>query len=179
MKKLYLPLIMLLIVCFEGVATAMLPEQFIGGDTWLIPHWSLLFLVLIAMLYDLDNSYYSLLYALIFGLLKDIVYTDMLGVYMFTYGFSIYLILELRRVLHGNILVAAVLGMLSIVFADIIGYFIYHLIGITPLGFGTYLLHRLLPTLGANLIMLVILYLIFHKPLQKWSDSQLRRTTSL
>ncbi|MFP7493496.1 rod shape-determining protein MreD [Terribacillus saccharophilus] len=179
MKKLYLPLIMLLIVSLEGVATAMLPRQFIGGDAWLIPHWSLLFLVLIAMLYDLDNTYYSLLYALIFGLLKDIVYTDMLGVYMFTYAFSIYLILELRRVLHGNIFVAALLGMLSIVFADVIGYIIYHLIGITPIGFGAYLLQRLLPTLGANLIMLVILYLIFNKPLQKWSDSQLRRTTSL
>ncbi|MFP7169596.1 rod shape-determining protein MreD [Terribacillus sp. 7520-G] len=179
MKKLYLPLIMLLIVSLEGVATALLPKQFIGGDTWLIPHWSLLFLVLIAMLYDLDNTYYSLLYAIIFGLLKDIVYTDMLGVYMFTYGFSIYLILELRRVLHGNIFVAALLGVLSIVFADAIGYLIYHLIGITPIGFGAYLVQRLLPTLGANLIMLVILYLIFQKPLQKWSDSQLRRTTSL
>jgi rod shape-determining protein MreD len=179
MKKLYLPLILLLIVSLEGVATAMLPKQFIGGDTWLIPHWTLLFLVLVAMLYDLDDSYYSLLYALIFGLLKDIVYTDILGVYMFTYGFSIYLILELRRVLHGNIFVAALLGLLSIVFADVIGYLIYHVIGIAPMDFVTYLLHRLLPTLGANLIMLVILYLIFQKPLQKWSDSQLRRTTSL
>ena len=94
MKRLYLPLILFLFIVLEGVALDLLPVQLLSAQTLIVPHWVFIILIFIVIFYDKEDTYYSIVYAVIFGLLIDIVYTGILGIYMFSYGFGIYIIHE-------------------------------------------------------------------------------------
>ncbi|WP_026906332.1 rod shape-determining protein MreD [Paucisalibacillus globulus] len=172
MRHIFLPLILLLLVALEGVALDILPSSLIDGDMMITPHWVLMFLVLIAIFYDRNNSYHSIIYAAIFGLLIDISYTGILGVYMFTYTVVIYIIRELRNILHSNIYSTLLFGIISIMIAELIINLIYYVVGIIDLIWMDYLMERLLPSILANFIFLLILYPLFAKRLEKWKNSK-------
>lgn len=174
MRHIFLPLILLLILVLEGVALDLLPSGLIDGDIMITPHWVLMFLVLIAIYYDRRNSYHSIVYALIFGLLFDIAYTGILGVYMFTYGVTVYIIHELRNMLHSNIYSVLLFGIISIIIADLIINMIYYFVGIMDAEWINYIMSRLLPSILANSIFLLILYPIFAKRLEKWKDNSMK-----
>lgn len=178
MKRLYVPLILFLFVVLEGVALEILPSKLVVSNLLIIPHWVLVLLVFVAIFYDRENTYYSVLYGLVFGLLIDIVYTEMLGVYMFSYALVIYIIHGLKRMLHGNIYVTLVLGVVGIVLADISINFIYTVIGVADMTWIEYMKHRLLPTVLSNLVFLLLLYPFFAKRFIRWSWEQLSRDNS-
>jgi rod shape-determining protein MreD len=174
MRHIFLPLILLLLVALEGVAFDILPSSLIDGDIMITPHWVLMFLVLIAIFYDRNDSYHSIIYAVIFGLLIDIVYTGILGVYMFTYAVVIYIIRELRNILHSNIYSSLLFGIISITIAELIINLIYYVVGIMNSVWMDYLMERLLPSILANSIFLLIIYPLFAKRLDKWRNSKIK-----
>jgi len=168
MRRLYLPLILFLFLVLEGVAIDMLPRNVLESDLLFTPHWVLVFLVYIAVFYDKDSTYYSVMYALLFGLLIDIVYTGILGLYMFSYGLVTYIVHGLKKVLHGNFYVIVLLGLLGIALSEIAIFIVFTVVEIINVSWQTYFLNRLLPSLLLNLIFLVILYPIFHNRLIFW-----------
>lgn len=179
MKRLYLPLILFLFVVLEGVALELLPSSLVMGDLLIIPHWVLIFLLFLAIFYDNESTYFSVLYALLFGLLIDVVYTGILGVYMFSYALVIYMLHGLKKMLHGNILVTILLGITGIAIADILINFIYMMVGLTETTWGDYFIYRLLPTILLNLVFLFILYPLFVKRLTRWGNEQLSKSNGL
>ncbi|WP_047984039.1 rod shape-determining protein MreD [Ornithinibacillus californiensis] len=174
MRHIFLPLILLLLVVFEGVALDILPSSLIDGDLMITPHWVLIFLVLIAMFYDRKDSYISIIYALIFGLLMDIAYTGILGVYMFSYGLVIYFIHELRNLLHSNIYSALLFGIIGIIIAELVINLIYYFVGIMDAEWMDYVMSRLIPSILANSIFLLIIYPMFAKRLEKWKNTKIK-----
>ncbi|MGX9932056.1 rod shape-determining protein MreD [Virgibacillus salarius] len=179
MKRLYLPLILFLLLVLEGVALELLPGYLLTSDLLIVPHWVLIFLVFIAIFYDKDQTYFSVLYALLFGLLIDIVYTDVLGVYMFSYALIIYAVHGFKKLLHGNIYVAMLLGVCGIALADVSIHLIYTVIGKTDMVWKAYLMHRMLPTIGSNLVFLLMLYPIVVKKLTTWGREQLTKSNTI
>lgn len=173
MKRLYLPLVLFLFLVLEGVALEMLPENLLKSDLFFVPHWVFVFLVFIAIFYERNNTYHSVVYALIFGLLIDIVYTGILGIYMFSYGISIYIIHGLKKVLHGNLYVTILLCALGIALSDISINIIFSLVGMSEIMWKDYFSNRLLPTVISNLIFLLLLYPIFAKRITRWGREQL------
>jgi rod shape-determining protein MreD len=174
MRHIFLPLILLFLVVLEGVALDILPSSLIDGDILITPHWVLMFLVLIAMFYDSNNSYHSIIYAVFTGLLIDIAYTGILGVYMFTYAVVIYIIHELRNLLHSNIYSSLLFGIIGLTIAELIINLIYYVVGIMDSIWIDYLMERLLPSILANSIFLLIIYPLFAKRLDKWKNSKLK-----
>lgn len=175
MKRLYLPLILFAFVVLEGVAIELLPSSFVINDLLIIPHWVFIFLLYMAIFYDSDQTYFSVLYGAIFGLLIDVVYTEILGVYMFAYAFIIYVIHGIRKLLHGNIYVTILLGIVGILLADFTIYLIYSVVGLTDMALTEYLLYRLIPTILANLLFLLVLYPFTRNRLLKWHDEQISK----
>ncbi|GGB28222.1 rod shape-determining protein MreD [Virgibacillus dakarensis] len=173
MKRLFLPLILFLIVILEGVSLELLPTRLVTGELLIIPHWPLVFLVCISIFYDKENTYTSVFYAIIFGMLIDVVYTGILGVYMFTYALVIYIVRGLKKLLHANFYVTLLLGFLGIAMADFIIYIIFSVIDLADMTLVHYLVYRLLPSILANLLFLLVLYPLVRKPLIKWGDEQL------
>lgn len=174
MKRLYLPLILFVFVILEGVAIELLPPSFVINDLLIIPHWVFIFLLYMAIFYDSDRTYFAVLYGAIFGLLIDMVYTGVLGVYMFAYAFSIYVIHGLRKFLHANIYVTILLGIAGILLADFTIYLVYMVVGLTDMVLEDYLLYRLVPTILANLLFLLVLF-PFKGRLLKWHGEQIKK----
>lgn len=166
MKRLYIPLLLFLLIVVEGVALDLLPFKI--TNTMIVPHFVLVFLLLVTVFYDKENTYSALLYSIVFGLLIDVVYTGVLGVYMFTYAIVIYIIRKLKVLMHTNFSVTIFLGFIAISIAELFIYIIYSAIDLTSMSWLPFLLHRLLPTVLANLIFLMMLYPIITKELTKW-----------
>src|SRR5699024_3030107 len=103
MIRLVLIGITFLILVSEGVALELLPTVLTSSATLIVPHWLLVFLVLINLFYDTNETYFSIYLGIVFGLLIDIVYTGILGAYMFTYPFTLYLIHLLKRFVQSNV----------------------------------------------------------------------------
>lgn len=172
MSRVYIPLILFVLLILEGVSIRFLPPQIAAGDLLFIPHWILLFLILVCIFYDKPRTYHAVIYALIFGFLIDMIYTGLLGAYMFTYGFAMYLTHILKRAFHGNFYVSLLLAAIGTALSDIVIYVIYSVIGFTDLYWTEYASVRLLPTIIINLIFLVIIYPMFVKRFIRWSDEQ-------
>lgn len=168
MSRFYLPLVLFIIMVLEGVAIEILPVKIIHGNLLIISHWVLICLIFAAIFYDEEDTNYSLVYAILFGLLIDVVYTHILGVYMFTYAMTIYIIKKLTRLLHSNLVTTLLFGMLGIILADWFIYVIFTMIGYTDLSLDSYLLERLLPTIIANIIFLILIYPFLSKKFPKW-----------
>lgn len=173
MKRFYLPLILFFLTIMEGVAFELLPTRLVTSDLLIVPHWVLVFLVYMAVFYDKDTTYQSVIYALVFGLFIDIVYTGVLGIYMFAYAIVIYLAHGLKRMLQGNFYVILLMGILGIMVADTLIYFVYAAIGITDMLWQDYMVSRMLPTILSNLIFVIILYPLVAKRLTRWGREQL------
>jgi rod shape-determining protein MreD len=170
MKRLFLPLFLLVFLVLESTAITLLPEEWIHSGNFLIPHWTLVFCILIAVFYDRDHTYYCLLYAIIFGFLIDLTYTNILGVYMFSYGLVVFICHELKRMLHPNFIVAFMLTFVGLVISEHLLYFMYYMIGQTDLIWTSYAKSRLIPTILGNILFLLIIYPLFKNKLQVWSD---------
>lgn len=175
MSRLYIPLILFLLVILEGVALDLLPTKLVMNNLTFIPHWVLIFLFFIAIFYDKKNTYYSVLYAVLFGLLIDIVYTEIMGVYMFSYAIVTYLIAELKNFVHGNLIVTILLGIIGLMLADILIYLVYYTIGIANMNWLSYFTNRLGSTVIANTIFLIISYPLISRRLAVWKEDRLTR----
>lgn len=179
MKHLYIPLILFFFLIIEGVALELLPVSVLASDLVIVPHWVLLFLVLTSIFFERDTTYFSIIYALVFGLLIDVVYTGILGVYMISYAIVIYLVLGLRKLLHGNIHVSLLLGIMSVILADMAIHVIYSAAGVIQMMWNYYWLDRLLPTVLLNMVFLLILYPFTAKRLVSWKEEILSGSNSL
>lgn len=105
---------------------------------------------------------------LFLDLLFDIVYTGILGVYMFSYALVIYIVRGLKKMLQGNFYVLLMLSAFGIAIADVSIYAIFTVIGFTDMPIEVYLLNRLIPTILMNLLFLVLIYPFIIKPMRKW-----------
>lgn len=173
MRRLIIPLILFFLVVFEGIALDLLPSSLVMSKFVIAPHWVLMYLVLVALFYDTADSFYGIIYAIIFGLLIDIVYTGVLGVYMITYPVGIYALVLMKRFLQANWYMTILMSVIVITIVECLLVFIYSLVNIAdPLSL-TFFKYRLLPTILANIIILLLFYPLSTKRLTKWRVKQL------
>lgn len=170
MRRYFIALICLFLLVMQGMAMSLLPANLVYSDLLMTPHWVLTFLFIVTMFYDHDNTYHAVWYALVFGLLLDVVYTGVLGVYMVTYALVVYIIHGLNKLLHANFIAASLLTIVGVAMADTFLYVIYSFVQITEMSWGDYALLRLLPTLAANMIFFIILYPLVKERLSLWSE---------
>lgn len=169
-RWLYIPLIIFILIAIEGVSLELLPAIIVQSKSILVAHWALVFIVYVALFFDTRETLYSVYYAAATGLIIDIAYTDVLGVYMFAYGLTIYLVYLLGNVLQVNLIGTLTIGAIGIAFADFLIYIIYAFIGITFVTIADYSYYRLLPTILANIVFLLVLYPLVHQRFNRWSE---------
>lgn len=170
MRKYIIALICLFLLVMQGMAMSLLPASLVYSELLITPHWVLAFLSIVAIFYDRDGTYYSVWYGLIFGLLIDVVYTGVLGVYMGTYAVVLYTIHGINKWLHSNFITTSLLVILSIALTDTSLYVIYSFVQVTIMSWGEYAVSRLLPTLAANMIFFVVIYPLVKERLSHWSE---------
>ncbi|WP_173916009.1 rod shape-determining protein MreD [Halobacillus sp. Marseille-Q1614] len=159
---------LIILLALQGMAMSLLPSQIVYSELLVTPHWMLCMLLLIAIFFDKDNTYHCVWYGILFGLLIDVVYTGVLGVYMVTYGFTAYVIHGLQKLFHANFIASLLLAIAGVALADTILYIIYSFVQITEMSGGNYVILRLLPTILANVIFFVILYPLLKNRVERW-----------
>lgn len=174
MRKYIIPLTCLLLLSMQGMAMSLLPASLVYSELLITPHWVLVYLFILTIFYDKDDTYLSVWYGLIFGLLLDIVYTGVLGVYMITYTVVVYAIHGCNRWFHSNFLAVSLLTIVGISLADTMIYVIYSFIQVTSMSWADYGMLRLLPTLAANMIFFTLLYPVVKGPVSRWSEEIIR-----
>lgn len=168
MRRLFIPLVLFLFLILEGVAISLLPERLLISQYLIVPHWVLVGLILISIFYDSYETMYAVIYAAIFGLLIDIVYTDLIGVYMFGYSISVYLVHLLKKLFVENLLLTIVIAIIALIFVELFIVFAYTITDSINLSVQSLMIDRIIPTTIANLIFLIVLYPLVTKTLIKW-----------
>ncbi|MGG3798276.1 rod shape-determining protein MreD [Metabacillus fastidiosus] len=154
MRRFFLPLIVLIIFIAESIFVDLVHLPFAGEEQFFIPHFLLLTIIFITAYV---NQSYGIIYGFIFGFLFDLVYTGVLGIYMFGYSLFAYLVSKALKPLHGSALIILFLGLLSICLLEFYVYGIHLLIGTTSMTLYSFTTLRLLPTLLLNLIAGILL----------------------
>jgi len=160
-KKLFLPFLM--IICFVG--------ESIFVDLWLksgafneyifVPRFVAIIVVFISICVA---RFQGILYGLIFGFLYDAVYTEILGVYTFSFAILAYLSSKVMGIFYNNTLVASFLSLLMVAILEFYVYGIYKIIGEANMLFDTFMYNRFVPTVLINLIFTIL----FSYPLKKY-----------
>lgn len=172
MRRLLIPFILFLLLVFEGVAISFLPDKFVGAEIMVVPHWVLVFLIMVSIFYDEESTVIAIIYSVIFGLLIDVVYTNVLGVYMFTYSLGVYFTHLLKRLLQANLYTTLLISVIVLSVVEILLIFIYSVVGMADVISWQFITYRLLPTIIANVIILLILYPLFSKRLTSWKQTK-------
>ncbi|PWU68340.1 rod shape-determining protein MreD [Gracilibacillus dipsosauri] len=166
----------LFLVMIEGSISQMMARiPFLPNDWFIVSHFLLLFLIYVTIFFEQKNTYYAFSFAIVLGATVDILYTSLIGVYLFVYATAIYLVRNMMKWLHANFFVAMLMVILGVLIADIFAYFLYSIIQIHDMSWSVYLSYRLLPTLVWNFIFGILFYLLFKKMLEKWAYIKFER----
>lgn len=154
MRKFYLPLFFSFLFILESLFVQFLPESLIDGQYGiLVPHF---LLISVFFLTVYGNEKRGIIYGVIFGFLFDIIYTEILGVYLYLYPITTYIVSKIMKVLQVNIVIVSLASLVGVAVLEIAVYELNSLIGLTTLDFMTFLGWRLFPTLLLNAIFLLI-----------------------
>ncbi|TLS39244.1 rod shape-determining protein MreD [Pseudalkalibacillus caeni] len=169
MRQVILPALMFLFFILEGtVMQVFAPEQY-GMEISLIPRFALAIILLASIVI---SPGYGVLYGIVFGLLNDLVYSDLIGIYMFSMGLIAYIIGYISKIFHINIFVALVLSLLGISMLEFLVYEFFLLLDRTTLPFDSFLYDRFLPTLVLNGVFVLLIYYPIRGLLFELSDYQ-------
>jgi len=154
MRRIVLPIVVLLLFVSESIFVDISPVGHLNTDYVFVPRFLMIIFVFIAVYTD---RYQGMLYGFIYGLLFDIVYTGIIGVYMFGMSFIAYLMAKASKALLSNIFVTSLLGVVAVVILEFYVYIINFLIGYTDMQFMMFLQNRLLPTVILNSIFVLLI----------------------
>ena len=153
MRKFLLPLLFLLLFYAESLFVEYLPAKVFGFERIFVPHF--LFIALLFLTVFVGKKH-GIIYAAIFGLLFDIVYVEIIGIYLFLYPFISYLIYKLLQVFQSNIITAFLASLLGITLLEMGVYEMNYLIHVTDLDFIGFINLRFYPTLLLNAAITLI-----------------------
>lgn len=152
MKRFVLPLILSFVFLLESSFVDLVPADIFHKENVYVPRFLFILVAFITVYY---NKTMGLLCAAIFGLFYDIVYTEVLGVYLFLYTLMAYLISWASRILQTNIFVISLLSLIGIIALEFCVYGVNLAIGTTSISIERFLQIRILPTTLLNVIFIL------------------------
>ncbi|MCL6572091.1 MAG: rod shape-determining protein MreD, partial [Bacillus sp. (in: Bacteria)] len=152
MNKFLLPLLFLFLFILESLFVQFLPEKLFGFERIFVPHFlftGLLFLTIFV------GKKQGIIYGAIFGLLFDVVYVEIIGIYLFLYPVVTYLAHRLMQILQVNIIIAFLVSLVGISLLEMGAYEMNYLIHVTDLDFKSFIHLRFFPTLILNAVFII------------------------
>jgi rod shape-determining protein MreD len=149
-----IPLAGLFLFFLEPVFGMFSPLQIGGEYYYTVPRFLIMFLIFVSVFL---NTKQAMLYGLFFGLLYDVFFIDIIGLYSFLYPALCvaagYIVKNIQR----NLWVATGLALILTAVLELVLYQFFAVIGLADVSIGSFLTTRLLPTMIANSIFLIIL----------------------
>ncbi len=168
MRKFLLPLLFIILFLSESLTVQFLPLEVFGHERILVPRF--LFSALIFLTIFVGRKQ-GIIYAAIFGLLFDIVYVEIIGIYLFLYPFICYLAAKIMHEMQANIIIVFLVNLAGIALLEVGVYEMDVLIHVTDLHFFSFLNLRFYPTLIFNAVILLIAAYPLKRLFEKYADS--------
>lgn len=164
MRRFILPFLIFFIFISESIFAHLAHVPFALEDQLYIPRFVLIMVIFVTVYL---NRTQGMLFGFVFGLLHDIVYIEVIGIYLFAYGIIVYLISKAMKVLHVNAFIVLFLTILSFALLEYYVYGINYLVGTTKMSLYNFTTLRLLPTIALNSIIAILLIYPLKKFLTK------------
>ncbi|WP_141433626.1 rod shape-determining protein MreD [Bacillus sp. 03113] len=163
MRRLLLPLLLLFVFILESIFVELLPAELFHSNRILVPHFLMIFLLFLTIY---GNEKHGYVYSFIFGLLFDVVYTEVIGIYLCIYPLIAYICTKLMKILQTNLVMVSSVIMLGVVLLEFGVYGIVFLLHRTDLVITNFIQIRLFPTFILNIAFLIIVAV----PLKRFFD---------
>ena len=166
-------LIMTFMTCFvlDNLLVIFLPIQPIFGAYMVIPN---VFLICLSFFTFYDKGFRPLLIAFIFGVLYDICYADLIGLYTCLFPIITFILLRLvSQTMPVNILSMMALVMMVVIFEEWFIYFIVNTMKTTNMSLLTFIKMILIPTAIFNTIITIPIYPILKRQFKKYQRAVL------
>lgn len=154
------PIIALLLFFLEPVFSLFSPIAIGDGLFTLVPRFVIVYLIFIAVYYSRQRA---IIYGIVFGLLYDVFYIDIIGLYAFLYPLICYIAAVIIRYVYKHIVTVMVLALLLIALLEVLSYSFASIIAITSMEPKDFMTSRLIPTMIANSIFVVMFGWIIKK----------------
>jgi rod shape-determining protein MreD len=154
MIRYLIPFVAVMLFLLEPEFAKFSPIYFEDYTAYLVPRFLILYLIFISIYY---NRKRAIIYGLIFGLLYDVFYIDIIGLYSVLYPLVCFIAGWSIKFIHQHLLITTVLAVLLVAGMEFLLYEFFLLIDFTAMPFMVFLNGRLLPTIGANLLFLLML----------------------
>ncbi|MCW1926998.1 rod shape-determining protein MreD [Bhargavaea beijingensis] len=158
MTRLLIPFVAVVLFYLEPVFGLFSPVEIGGVYYYLIPRFLIMFLIFVGVYY---NRQRALMYAIIFGLLYDLFHIDIIGLYAFLYPAVCLLAIWAVRHIHQHIIVVTLITLLLVAVLETALYGFFTMIGFIGMPFGEFAATRLVPTMIANSVFLILLGWVF------------------
>jgi rod shape-determining protein MreD len=167
-KKILLPLLFLFFFILESLFVQFLPARVFGHNYVLVPHFlfaALVFLTIFA------GKKQGIIYAVIFGLMFDIVYIEIIGIYLLLYPLVCYIVSKIMYLFHANLLISFLVTLVGIGLLELGVYEMDYIIHVTTLNFMSFINSRLYPTLLLNAVFIIIAGYPLKRYFEKYAEA--------
>lgn len=154
MTRLILPILGIIMFYSESIFATFSPIEMFGDTRYLVPRFLFLFILFLSVYYRPRVAY---TYGFIFGFLYDLFFTGIIGIYMFLFPLLVYIALAILKLIHRNVIVVGILGIILIAVLEWIVYHFNLLIGVAGIDFSTFMTQRLYSTLIFNSLFILLL----------------------
>lgn len=164
--KLRVLFVAILFFISESIFVEVFSAQLYASKYIIVPRFTLIFLVFLVVYGKKNTAFW---YAVGLGAFYDVVYTEVLGIYLFMLPIVVYLASQLMKVLQVNLAIVSFVSLLAISVLEVIVFEINTLIGFSSLTFMDFARLRLLPSLVLNLLFLILFAYFLAKWIRKWT----------
>ena len=157
MRKILLPSLTLSIFLLENFYVLFFSRFY---EWILVPRFLFCMLFFIVLFYNRSQGF---IYAFVFGLIFDIVHTEVLGVYMVLFPLLMFILDRLMTIFHHHLIIIIFVTLLGVTGLEFLVYELNILLQVTNMNLESFVQQRLLPTIYMNGIFLIL----FSFPLKK------------
>lgn len=153
-----IPFIAILLFLLEPEFALFSPIQINEHTVFLVPRFLILYLIFVSIYYSRQRA---VIYGVIFGLLYDVFYIDIIGLYSVLYPLICLLAGSTVKFIHQHLSITTLLSLILVAVLEIVLYYFFSFINFTTMTFTDFTMSRLIPTIIANLLFLVMLGWVF------------------
>ncbi|MDS9471325.1 rod shape-determining protein MreD [Sporosarcina pasteurii] len=159
-----IPLMVTVLFFMEPVFSLFSPITYADALLTLVPRFVIVCLIFISIY---GSRKHAIIYGIIFGLLYDIFYIDIIGIYAFLYPLICLIASGIIRYIHRHIVTVIGLTLLLIALLEIFSYGFASLISVTSIGFEEFFKGRLIPTMLANSLFVIMFSWFFKRIIEE------------
>ncbi|MGV3041361.1 rod shape-determining protein MreD [Staphylococcus rostri] len=159
-KSIYYVLGALLCFYLDTLLTFMSPIAIGHVKFIFVPHLVFLYLILITVY---RNTSTALVLGILVGIIQDLYFGQIYGLYLFGYLLSILIADKFLKVFFRDHVMVYWMILLGIIFLEIFVVAVYSVLGLIDFQIIPFITLRLLPTLFLNALLLIVIYVILER----------------